>query len=152
MTNPSPGEQPTDRFPDIAYQSEDAARAELEDARWPSGVFCPKCGSLEKCWRIRSHCERERRGARAGVWRCSLCRRQFTVTVGTALQKTRLPLNRILRGLTCISSSPGAVDRQRASSGVRNEPSLRSRLRGACDPHMGRCGASPKEKGRTRRT
>lgn len=120
VTNPNRGEQSLDGFPRIAYESEEAARVEMECVRWPAGVFCPKCGSVEKCWRIRSRDVGGGSGARAGVWRCSFCRCQFTVTVGTALQNTKLPLSCILRGLACMSGNrdPWAVGELRVALGT----------------------------------
>lgn len=106
MTNPDPGELPVGTFPESVYVSEEAARIEMEDVRWPNGVYCPKCGSLGKCWPIRSRSPESGRGARRGLWRCSLCRRQFTVTVGTALEDSKLPLRSVLRGLAHLCNNP----------------------------------------------
>ena len=106
MTNPHSGELVAATFSESAYASEEAARAEMEDARWPNGVYCPKCGSLEKCWPIRPRSLERGRGARPGLWRCSLCRRQFTVTVGTALEDSKLPLRSVLRGLAHLCNHP----------------------------------------------
>ncbi|MCC7342558.1 MAG: transposase, partial [Bryobacterales bacterium] len=119
VTNPRCDGQLLDGFSQLAFESEEAARLAMEHVRWPEGVYCPKCGSVEKCWRIRSR-DGGRSGVRAGVWRCSFCRCQFTVTVGTALQNTRLPLRRILRGLTFMSRNrdPWAVRELRAVLGT----------------------------------
>jgi hypothetical protein len=32
---------------DPAFHDEEAARACIEEVRWPDGPFCPFCGSLE---------------------------------------------------------------------------------------------------------
>ncbi|MCL4782561.1 MAG: transposase [Bryobacterales bacterium] len=106
MTNPNDGELTGTIFSDSAYASEESARAVVESARWPQGVYCPKCGSLEKCWPIRPRSAESGRGARPGLWRCSLCRRQFTVTVGTALEDSKLPLRSVLRGLAHLCNHP----------------------------------------------
>lgn len=51
--------------------------------RWPDGVTCTSCGSTEVT--------RTKERAVPG-WRCRKCRCQFTVTSGTALHASKLPL------------------------------------------------------------
>jgi transposase-like protein len=66
-----------DLFPD-----EDAARTWFERARWPDGPICPVCGCVDRaCW-LRT----------VRRWECIACRRQFTVTAGTPMHRTHLPL------------------------------------------------------------
>lgn len=55
----------------------------LEELRWPNGVHCPRCDS-EKISRIRER----------GQFDCDSCRYQFSVTVGTVLHDTHLPLRK----------------------------------------------------------
>jgi len=49
--------------------------------RWPDGFVCPRCGSLR-------HCRRHSRP----LWECLDCGRQTSVTAGTALHRTKVPL------------------------------------------------------------
>jgi transposase-like protein len=63
-------------FPDEA-----ACRAYLFASRWPDGFCCPACGGGE------IGAEHRRR-----LWQCRECGRQTSVTAGTAMHKTRLPL------------------------------------------------------------
>ena len=62
-------------FPDDA-----ACRSYLESLRWPDGFVCPRCESRE-AWRTNS-----------GLWMCSSCGRQTSVTAGTIFHRTRKPL------------------------------------------------------------
>ena len=64
------------RFPD-----EEACRAYLFASRWPGGFLCPACGGGEV------GVEQRRR-----LWQCRGCGRQTSVTAGTVMHKTRLPL------------------------------------------------------------
>ena len=64
-----------------------AAREHLENLRWPDGPVCPHCGNYGKVWKVKSA------KARAGVYKCSECRKQFTVTVGTLFERSHVPLN-----------------------------------------------------------
>ena len=64
------------RFPD------DAACLEyLAASRWPDGFRCPACGG-ERSWLL----------ARRHLWECVACGHQASVTAGTVLHRTRLPL------------------------------------------------------------
>jgi transposase-like protein len=66
-----------------AYGTDEACRAHMESVRWPNGPSCPKCGSVNEAGVV---------GNRAGLFRCRPCGTQFTVTVGTAMDGTHLPL------------------------------------------------------------
>ena len=80
---------------------EDACRRFLEDARWREGRYCPHCGSLES-WPIHGAT------ARAGLYECKGCHRQFTVTTKTPLHATKLPLWRWIKAMwLMLSSSKG---------------------------------------------
>lgn len=57
----------------------------LEQMIWPNGRVCPHCGCLES-WAING------RSARPGLYECTVCRRQFTVTTKTPIHSTKLPL------------------------------------------------------------
>jgi transposase-like protein len=85
---------------DPRYQNEDAAREHLEALHWPNGPFCPHCGSLnakrlplQMGRKTKAHPE----GApRKGVVQCNDCRQQYTVTVGTVFESSKVPLHKWL--------------------------------------------------------
>lgn len=64
---------------------EKACRDFLESTIWKNGRVCPHCGCMES-WSITG------RSARPGLYECSGCRRQFTVTTKTPMHSTKLPL------------------------------------------------------------
>jgi len=70
------------------FNDEDAARAYLESIYWPNGPVCPHCGGTERNSRLNgaSH--------RPGLLACGDCRSQFTVTVGTVLERSKVPLHK----------------------------------------------------------
>lgn len=63
------------RFPDDA-----ACLTYLADLRWPDGFRCPHCGS-----------DAATVLATRRIWQCRSCRKQTSLTAGTALHRTRLP-------------------------------------------------------------
>jgi transposase-like protein len=63
------------------FGSEDKCRAYLAELRWPEGVECPRCES-KKISRI----------ADRNQYECSDCRYQFSVTAGTIMHDSHLPL------------------------------------------------------------
>jgi transposase-like protein len=85
---------------DPRYQNEDAAREHLEALHWPNGPFCPHCGSLnakrlplQMGRKTKAHPE----GApRKGVVQCNDCRQQYTVTVGTVFESSKVALHKWL--------------------------------------------------------
>jgi transposase-like protein len=86
------------------FTDEPTARAALEALRWPNGPVCPKvsCGAngpaVAKIGGVKlSH--------RSGLYRCKACRGQFTVTVGTIFQRSKVPLNDWLWAIHLFSSS-----------------------------------------------
>ena len=65
------------RFPDEA-----ACVAYLVAARWPQGFVCPACGR-NKAWQLQT---------KAWTWECAGCGKQTSVTAGTIMHHSKLPL------------------------------------------------------------
>ena len=84
------------------FTDADKARDYLENIRWPDGPACPKCGDM-KAYKI----TRKKKGAktRAGLYKCAGCRKQYTVTVGTVFEGSKVPLNKWLLAAYLIASS-----------------------------------------------
>jgi len=88
---------------DKRFQDADAAREHLEATRWPHGAVCPHCGSVGEATKLSG------KAARPGVWQCNACREQFTVTVGTVFEKSKVPLNKWLLATYLMSSSKKGI-------------------------------------------
>ena len=75
-----------------------AARKHLEALRWPDGPICPQCGTL-------GGTRLEGKKHRDGLVQCNECRAQFTVTVGTVFERSKIALNKWLLAnhLLCAS-------------------------------------------------
>lgn len=67
------------------------ARELLEGLRWKDGKYCPHCGNADAA-RLSVIKQKEGTTVRAGVHHCKECRKLFTVTVGTIMERTRIPL------------------------------------------------------------
>lgn len=83
------------------FQDVDKAREYLEAIRWPDGPICPHCGSV-KAWEIKT---------RKGLYKCGeyQCRKQFTVTVGTVFERSKIPLNKWLMAVYQMCTSKKGI-------------------------------------------
>lgn len=61
------------------------AREYIEKIIWEKGAVCPHCG-CKKVYKNKG------KSARNGLYDCSECKKQFTVTVGTIMQGSHLKL------------------------------------------------------------
>ncbi|WP_134727283.1 IS1595 family transposase [Paracoccus luteus] len=83
---------------------EGACLALFEALRFPGGLRCSACGADE-----RQGCGFTRHRSRPGLYTCGGCRRQFSITSGTAMHRTRLPLGQWLRAIWLLSSSSKGI-------------------------------------------
>src|SRR5438067_2416829 len=68
--------------------TEDEARVYFEKMRWPNGPACVHCGAVEPMvTRLQGA------AARPGTFQSNECRQQFTVTVGSIMEESHLPLS-----------------------------------------------------------
>ena len=81
------------------FQNADKAREYLEAMRWPNGPVCPHCGS------IRQHYALQGKSTRPGLYKCIDCRTQFTVTVGTVFERSKIALHIWLQAVYLLCSS-----------------------------------------------
>ena len=87
-----------------AYFHDDGkAREYLESIRWPSGAVCPHCASTD------DHYALEGKAHRRGLWKCSACRKQFSVTVGTVFERSKIPLSKWLMAAYLLCSSKKGI-------------------------------------------
>lgn len=77
------------------FSTEEAAREYFERLRWPNGPVCPHCGNSDKT-RVYKVTTNTSKKIRAGLYKCAECNDQFTVTVGTVMEDSHIPLNKWL--------------------------------------------------------
>ena len=83
------------------FQSHDAAREYLERLRWGDERVCPHCGSVSNSFATN----------KPGVYRCKAkeCRKDFTVTTGTVMERSHIALNKWLMAFYLMSSSKKGI-------------------------------------------
>lgn len=85
------------------FQDADKAREYLEQLRWADGVICPHCGV------IGGHYKLEGKSTRPGVYKCAACSDQFTVTVGTVFERSKIKLHIWLQAVHLMSASKKGI-------------------------------------------
>lgn len=85
------------------FHNEEAARAYLEATRWPKGPVCAHCGGVERNSRLQG------KAHRPGLWFCGDCRTQFSVTIGTVFEDSKLPLHKWIYANHLICSSKKGI-------------------------------------------
>lgn len=93
------------------FHDDDKAREYLESIRWPDGAVCPHCGT-EGGWLIETKDHVRKNGrlqkARLGLYKCVApkdCGKQFSVTVGTVFERSKIPLSKWLFAAYLLCSS-----------------------------------------------
>jgi transposase-like protein len=87
----------------LQFQDADVTRKHLEAMRWTDGATCPHCDSKDvytvtaKAGSNKPVCK--------GVYKCAECREQFTVTIGTIFEDSKVPLNKWLLALHLLCAS-----------------------------------------------
>ncbi len=87
-----------------AYFHDDAkAREYLESIRWPEGPICPHCKTQGDHYRLAG------KAHRPGLLKCADCRKQFSVTVGTVFERSKIPLSKWLAAAYLLCSSKKGI-------------------------------------------
>jgi transposase-like protein len=84
------------------FSDDSAARALIESIRWPEGPVCSHCGTINHAYAV---------SGRAGLYRCAEkeCRKDFTCTTGTVMERSRIPMHKWLMGFYLMSASKKGV-------------------------------------------
>lgn len=86
------------------FHDNDAARAHLETLLWPHGPMCPRCGVLgDRITKLAG------KSTRPGVYKCKDCRKPFSVTVGTVMERSHIPLAKWVLAAQLMASSKTAM-------------------------------------------
>ncbi len=83
------------------FHDDEAARQYLEATLWPDGPVCPHCGVINKAYATK----------RPGVFRCATkeCRKDFTVTMRTVMERSKIALHKWLQAFHLMCSSKKGI-------------------------------------------
>ena len=97
----------TDLLKNPIFNDETAAREWLEARVWANGRVCPHCGNADQDKLTKL----EGKAHRAGVYQCNepACRQQFTVTVNTVFERSKIPLTKWLAALFLMTASKKGI-------------------------------------------
>ncbi len=125
------------------FRDDNAAREHLEAIRWPDGPICPHCGGIERISKLQS------KSHRPGLYFCGDCREQFTVTIGTVFERSKIPLHKwvLATHLLCASKKGMSSKQIERMLGVTYKTAwfMTHRIREAMKPvYKGKLGAGGK--------
>ena len=82
------------------FHNEDAAYNYVEARLWPDGPVCPHCGVIKG-----NVGKLQGKSTRIGLYKCYVCREQFTVKVGTIFESSHLPLRMWLQAIHLLCAN-----------------------------------------------
>ena len=90
------------------FDTDDKARKHLESVIWKDGITCPhcQCKDAAKFSLIAANPEKK---VRAGLRYCAECKSQFTVTIGTIFEDSKIPLRKWLIAWYLLCSSKKGI-------------------------------------------
>lgn len=94
----------TDFLTNPIFTDETKAREWLEARVWPQGPVCSHCGATGD-----DVTKLEGGKHRPGLFQCNQCREQFTVTVKTVFERSKIPLSKWLAALFLMTASKKGV-------------------------------------------
>jgi transposase-like protein len=94
-----------DTLSDLHFRDDTAAREYLEKLLWPEGPICPHCGVVNHAYATK----------RPGVFRCAEkdCRKDFTVTMRTVMERSKIALHKWLQAFHLMCSSKKGISAHR---------------------------------------
>src|SRR5215471_1232022 len=81
------------------FGNEDTCAEYLAEVRWPDGFVCPSCGGA-KAWRLES---------KPWTYECVGCGRQTSVTAGTIMHHSKLPLTTWFWAAYVMATQPNGI-------------------------------------------
>jgi transposase-like protein len=84
---------------DPIYTDADEARKHFERIYWPNGPVCSHCGVVNAATLVKG------KSHRPGMYQCNACRKPFTVTTGSVMESSHIPLNKWALGFHLYAAS-----------------------------------------------
>lgn len=74
------------------FSDNETCKKYLAEMRWRDGIICPHCGNGDKIYTLKNN------------YKCSECRKQFSVTKGTIFENSPIPLQKWFAAIWLITS------------------------------------------------
>ena len=89
----------------------------LEGLRWDGVPECPHCGNTDRCYFLKAKNGTRKTSTGAAtqrrLWKCSACRKQFSVLTGTVMHGTKIPVRTwVFVLLEMVASKNGVAARE----------------------------------------
>jgi transposase-like protein len=82
------------------FHNDESAREHLESLLWPDGPVCPRCGVTgDRITKLQGT------STRPGVYKCKDCRKPFSVTVGSIMERSHIQLSKWVLAAQLMASS-----------------------------------------------
>ena len=91
---------------DARFPNQAACARYLAAKRWPDGFVCPACGVC-KGWELET---------KPFTWECSGCHRQTSVTAGTVMHRSKLPLRTWFEAMHQLASHSNGISAEQAQA------------------------------------
>jgi|SRR5665213_313467 len=96
------------------FHIEAKAFEHVEAVLWPEGPVCHHCGSVKKPYKlegVRSKASKKNPEGieRHGLYKCSDCKGQFTVRMGSIFEESHIPLHKWLQAIHLMCSSKKGI-------------------------------------------
>jgi len=85
------------------FHNEEAAYAYVESVLWPKGPVCPHCGATKRIGKLHG------KSYRIGLYKCYVCRKQFTVKIGTIFEDSHVPLDVWVSAIYLVAASKKGI-------------------------------------------
>jgi transposase-like protein len=85
------------------FHDEEAAYNFVERRIWPNGPVCPKCKETKRIGKLAG------KSTRIGVYKCYVCRKPFSVKVGTVFESSHIPMRHWLQAMYLMASSKKGI-------------------------------------------
>ena len=85
------------------FHNEAAAYDYVEALLWPNGPVCPHCGSATRIGKLQG------KSTRIGTYKCYVCRKPFTVKMGTIFEGSHIPMRLWLQAIALVAASKKGI-------------------------------------------
>jgi len=85
------------------FHNEEAAYAYVEARLWPNGPVCPHCGATDRISKMQG------KSTRVGAYKCYVCRKPFTVKIGTIFEDSKVAMRLWLQAMYLVAGSKKGI-------------------------------------------